>query len=97
MFVVILRYPEPDTTPAHRAGHTAWIGRHSDAGRFLYTGPMIPRVGGIIVADVASREELEAMLRDDPYGKAGATYEILEFAVLGGSLSTAAAGSRSED
>jgi len=86
MFIVILRYPVPDTTRPHLEAHTAWVKANSAAGRFLLTGPMTPRVGGIIVVDVPSRAELDAILAEDPYGKAGTTYEVHEFSALGGSL-----------
>jgi uncharacterized protein YciI len=79
MFVIVLRYPDPEATAKLRDKHAAWIYKHADAGRFLMTGPMEPRTGGIIVADVPSRAELDAMLREDPYATAGTTYEVMEF------------------
>jgi uncharacterized protein YciI len=44
------------------------------------SGRKEPRDGGIIIAHAASRAELEAVLRDDPFAQAGlATYAITEF------------------
>jgi uncharacterized protein YciI len=89
MFIVILRYPDPEKTLPHQPEHIAFIDRHIKAGHFTVTGPQVPRTGGIIVADVPTRAELDMILLEDPYRKAGTTYEIIEF-LSGGKLTAAA-------
>jgi uncharacterized protein YciI len=86
MFIVHLTYSDPEATWALRDAHSAWGRANAARGRTLLSGPLVPRTGGIIVADVESREELDAMLREDPYAKAGTTYEIFEFIASNGCL-----------
>ena len=94
MFLIRLTYPDPEATLALRDKHVAWGDAHSKGGRMLLSGPFVPRTGGVIIADVASREELDAMLREDPYAAVGTTYEIMEFTALNGSLLDAVSSSR---
>ena len=87
MFVVLVRYPNPDVVDPHREGHYAFIKRLTDEGINLMSGAMEPRVGGVIVAKIDSRARLEALLEEDPFKKAGvATYEIVEFNARNGVL-----------
>lgn len=86
MFVVYLHYTNPEATWALRDEHKAWGTGHAAHGRILLSGPLVPRTGGIIVANVATRDELDAMLLGDPYATVGTTYEIVEFAASNGCL-----------
>ena len=81
MFIVTLTYTAPlERIDACLEAHRAWLGEQSARGLFLMSGPKTPRDGGIIIAHAASRAELDAVLRDDPFGQAGvATYAITEF------------------
>jgi uncharacterized protein YciI len=83
MFVLIARYTKPlEEVDQHFEGHVAWIGRHAAAGRILVTGRQVPPVGGILIASAGSRDELDAMVAEDPFVIAGASeYEILEYEV----------------
>jgi len=46
----------------------------------LFSGPKIPRTGGIIVARAESAEQLVEFFSQDPYQKKGAaTYQFTEF------------------
>jgi uncharacterized protein YciI len=94
MFLIRLTYPDPAATWALREKHIAWGNTHSAAGRMLLSGPFVPRTGGVIIADVGSREELDAMLREDPYAAVGTTYDIMEFTALNGSLLDTVSSSR---
>ena len=65
---------------AHMKAHVAFLKKHYAAGRFLVSGRKIPRDGGIIVAVGASREEIEAIAREDPFCSRGlADVRIVEF------------------
>ena len=81
MFIVTLTYTAPlERIDAYLPAHRAWLGEQYARGLFLMSGRKEPRDGGIIIAHAASRVELEAVLRDDPFGQAGiATYAITEF------------------
>ena len=71
-FIIEITYtatlPEIDRVlPAHRA----FLQTGYDCGLLLLSGPQNPRTGGVLVARAASRAELEAFLRDDPYQAQG--------------------------
>ena len=72
MFIVSLTYrvslAEID---AHLADHRAFLDRHFASGAFLASGPKEPRTGGVILATVADRAELEAILDQDPFRRLG--------------------------
>ena len=84
MFVISLSYTAPlEHIDAHLAAHRDYLAAQYAAGRFLMSGPKVPREGGIILADAPSRAALEAVLGEDPFHQAGVTrYEITEFTPL---------------
>jgi uncharacterized protein YciI len=81
MFIVSLTYTAPlERIDAYLPAHRAWLEEHYARGLFLMSGRKEPRDGGIIIAHAASRAELDAVLRDDPFAQAGlATYAVTEF------------------
>jgi uncharacterized protein YciI len=81
MYIVSLTYTAPlERIDACLPAHRAWLTEHTARGLFLMAGRKEPRDGGIIIAHAASRAELEAALRDDPFAQAGvATYAVTEF------------------
>lgn len=50
--------------------HHAFLQKGYDDGIFLFSGPQIPAHGGFLVARANSREELEAVLAQEPFVKA---------------------------
>ena len=81
MFVIELIYKAPLTSiDAHMAAHVRFLKKYYAAGRFLVSGRKIPRDGGIILAVGGSREEIEAIVREDPFVARGlAEFRIIEF------------------
>lgn len=81
MFAVLVKYVKPlEQVDAVLAPHRAYLRTHCDAGRFVVTGPQVPRTGGLILARAESREELRKLLEGDPFHAAGvAEYGIIEF------------------
>jgi uncharacterized protein YciI len=80
-FIVELTYTVPfeqlaDALPAHRdylnAGYErSWL---------LFSGPQLPKTGGIIVARAPSLEALQQFFLHDPFQTRGlATYRYIEF------------------
>jgi uncharacterized protein YciI len=62
--------------------HMAYLKKHYAAGTFVVSGRKIPRDGGIILAVGKSREEIEAIAKEDPFCKLGlAEFRIIEFRV----------------
>jgi uncharacterized protein YciI len=81
MFVVELIYKaDLSEIDAKMRAHMAFLKKHYAEGRFLISGRKIPRDGGIILALGKSRDEIEAVMKDDPFCKHGlAELRIIEF------------------
>jgi uncharacterized protein YciI len=60
--------------------HVAFLNKYYTAGNFLVSGRKIPRDGGIILAVGKSRQEIEAIIQDDPFYTHGlAEFRVIEF------------------
>ena len=79
MIEITFRVPEEvinQTTPEHRD----FLQTGFNAGKLLYSGPKVPRVGGIVLARAESLEEIQQFFQNDPYVQKGlATYRFVEF------------------
>jgi uncharacterized protein YciI len=81
MFVIELIYKatlaEIDAT---MKAHVVFLKKYYAAGHFLVSGRKIPRDGGIIVAVAKNREQIDAIVREDPFVQRGlADFRIIEF------------------
>jgi len=81
MFVIELEYiADLSEIDARMAEHVAWLKKHYAAGRFLVSGRKVPRDGGIILAVGESREQIEGLVKDDPFVTHGlARFRVIEF------------------
>ncbi len=81
MFIIELTYKASlSAIDAHMPAHMKFLKKHYAAGRFLISGRKIPRDGGIIVAIGESRDEIDAIAREDPFCAKGlADYRIVQF------------------
>ena len=81
MFVIELLYKAPlAEIDAAMAAHVAFLKKHYASGHFLVSGRKIPRDGGIVIAAGSSREEIEAIVRADPFVTRGlADFRVIEF------------------
>jgi len=81
MFIVELIYKAPlAAIDKAMAAHVKFLKKHYTAGHFLVSGRKIPRDGGIIVAVGSSREQIEAIAREDPFYVRGlADVRVIEF------------------
>jgi len=81
MFVIELTYKATlAEIDASMTAHVKFLKKHYAAGHFLVSGRKIPRDGGIIVAVVKAREDVEAIIREDPFYTRGlADFRIIEF------------------
>jgi uncharacterized protein YciI len=65
---------------AQMAAHMRFLKKHYASGHFVVSGRKIPREGGIILAVGESRDEIEAIVREDPFCAHGlAEFRIVEF------------------
>jgi uncharacterized protein YciI len=81
MFVIELNYKaDLAEIDRHMAAHVKFLEKYYAAGNFLVSGRKIPRDGGIILAVGESREQIEAIIEEDPFHERGlADFRIIEF------------------
>lgn len=81
MFVIELIYKaELEKIDDAMKAHVAFLNEHYAAGTFVISGRKIPRDGGIILAMGKSREEIEALMHNDPFCSRGlAEFRVIEF------------------
>ncbi len=80
MFVVLLRFSENKSKAGPlMQGHNEWIQRGFADGVFLLAGSLQPKLGGVIVAHSASRDEMQGRVNEDPFVAEGVVRaEIME-------------------
>ena len=81
MFVIELIYKaELAEIDVHMAAHVIFLKKYYASGHFLVSGRKIPREGGIILAVGKNRDEIEAIVKEDPFHVRGlAEFRIIEF------------------
>ena len=84
MIFVIIGHDGPDgqeKRKLHRQAHLDRMDLLDKAGKVLLAGPFTDKAGSLIVLDMASLEEVQAFLKDDPYVTQGVfnRYEIHPF------------------
>src|SRR5215813_849323 len=81
MFVIELTYKaDLSDIDAHMKAHVRFLNKYYAAGNFLVSGRKIPREGGIILAVGKSRDEIEAIIQQDPFVTHGlAEARVIEF------------------
>ena len=81
MFVIELTYKaDLAQIDAAMAAHVKFLKAQYAAGVFLVSGRKIPRDGGIILATGGSRQEIESIVREDPFvEKKLAEFRVVEF------------------
>jgi uncharacterized protein YciI len=81
MFVIELIYKaDLAEIDANMTAHVRFLKKYYAAGNFVVSGRKIPRDGGIILAVGKSREEIEAIVQEDPFCKKGlADVRVVEF------------------
>jgi uncharacterized protein YciI len=81
MFIIELTYKVPlERVDERMKEHMAFLNTYYQAGKFLLSGRKVPRDGGIILALADSREQIEAIMREDPFCQEGlADVRVTEF------------------
>jgi uncharacterized protein YciI len=79
MFVIELVYKaDLSAIDAHMAAHVKFLKKYYASGNFLVSGRKMPREGGIILALGKSREEIDAIVREDPFH----IHDLADFRVI---------------
>lgn len=84
MFIVLIHFKKPlaEVEP-HVAEHRRYLDQGYLENVLLVSGPMTPRVGGVLVSQSNDRARLEAYLANDPYRLHQlADYELIEFTAV---------------
>ncbi|MGD9595368.1 YciI family protein [Wolinella succinogenes] len=81
LFVITVTYTKPlDIIDAILPEHRAFLQKGYEAGILLASGPMNPRVGGIILGIFKDTKEAMEFTAKDPYAKNNAaSYQVVEF------------------
>ena len=81
MFVIELIYKaDLADIDAHMTAHVRFLKKYYASGHFLISGRKIPRDGGIILALGENRQEIHAIVEEDPFYEHGlADFRIIEF------------------
>ncbi|HET9369895.1 MAG TPA: YciI family protein [Vicinamibacterales bacterium] len=81
MFVIELVYKaDLSRIDAHMAAHMKFLKKYYASGHFVVSGRKIPRDGGIILAVGKSKDEIAAVMMEDPFVAHGlADVRIIEF------------------
>ncbi|MBZ5858592.1 YciI family protein [Flavihumibacter profundi] len=81
MFIIELTYKVPPAEiDAAMVPHVKYLDKYYHKGIFLASGRQEPREGGIILAKASNRQEVEAIVAEDPFKINDlADYRIIEF------------------
>jgi len=78
MFIIDLNYIVPlEELDAHMAAHVKYLHKYYEKNVFVASGRKVPRTGGIILAVAGSMEEVEEIIREDPFHQ----QELAEFTI----------------
>ena len=82
MFIVRLSYKKAlADIDALLPAHTEFLQENYRKGIFVLSGPCDPRTGGIVISSIKSQDDLEEIMKKDPfYTNGAATFEIIKFA-----------------
>jgi uncharacterized protein YciI len=76
MFIINLNYIVPlEELDEHMADHVKYLRKYYDKDIFVTSGRKVPRTGGIILALADSKEQVEKIIKEDPFYK----HELAEF------------------
>ena len=80
MFIISLTYKVSlERVEQYISEHVAFLDAQYTQGHFLLSGRKEPRTGGVILANMVSKEELIEILKQDPFQREGiADYEITQ-------------------
>ncbi len=81
MFLVLMTYKKPiNEIDRYLLDHRLFLDIGYKNNYFIVSGPRNPRTGGILLSQLNDRDQLEKILKDDPfYVNDVASYEVIEF------------------
>lgn len=81
MFIISLTYKGSiEDVERYISEHNSFLQKYYDIGLFIASGRKEPRTGGIIICNAPSQNEVENIIKEDPFHiYQVADYEITEF------------------
>lgn len=81
MFITLLKYVKPlEEVERYLDDHVQFLDKYYSQKKFIFSGRRNPRIGGVILMYVNTRDEVEYIIREDPFHKHNiAEYEVIEF------------------
>lgn len=68
LYVIFLKHgPNKDKASDFMPDHIAWLKEKIEQGKLLMYGGLNPQQGGAVLARGASKDEIEALIADDPF------------------------------
>ena len=78
MFIIDLNYIVPlEELDEHMAEHVKYLRKYYKKNVFVASGRKVPRTGGIILAVAKSKDEVEKIIKEDPFYK----HQLAEFTI----------------
>ena len=78
MFIINLNYIVPlDELDKHMNAHVKFLQKYYKQNIFIASGRKVPRTGGIILALADSKEQVEELIREDPFY----IHQLAEFSI----------------
>lgn len=80
MYIISLTYKtDLEKVDRYIPEHMEFLKKHYQDKKFLVSGRKTPRTGGMIIATATDRQEIEDIIKKDPFYENGiADYEIIE-------------------
>jgi uncharacterized protein YciI len=80
-FIILINYKVPEEKVNKvRLRHRKFLETGYEKGIVLFSGPQVPRTGGLIAARGVSLDEVKTFFEEDPYQKErAAEYQFIEF------------------
>ena len=81
MYIILIRYVKPiEAVDQQKAAHSKYLDKFYAEGRMIVSGRRIDLTGGVLIANMAARAEVEQMIEGEPYKTSGvAEYEVIDF------------------
>ncbi len=81
MFILVLKYVKPlEEVDKALKGHIEYLEKNYSLKNFICSGRRNPRIGGVILCNAKSENEINEIIKEDPfYINKIANYEIIEF------------------
>lgn len=81
MLIILIRYTSSlEMIDMYIEEHREFLRRYYEKGVFIASGPREPRIGGVILARTMNQDELDMIIREDPfYREKLAAYSFVPF------------------